>query len=424
MNHKAKWLFCLALLICVSLSAQTKQMVGAVAFEGLVRTQETHLKRFLKTTVGQLLEEELIHADQQRLQNLYSIAKASYRLDSLAKNQWTVVFIIEEAWTLFPQVSISGVEDNVWFEIGATELNLTGRGILLSAAYRNIDGRSNYQVFFRQPYIGGSQWGVSAGFHRYASTEPLYFPIGPVSYDYTNLSFEAGASYEFSLGHRLSLGGTYFIERYERLPHPEQLPSSVPAFANLPKVLGKLTHELDRLNYHSIYLSGWANYTLLESVYNIQYGDFFQLFINDFHYFRRIKYRGNLALRARLGLSSNIDSPFAPFVLDSRINIRGSGNRVDRGTGTVIMNLEYRHSFLERRNLAIQGVVFSDIGVWRTPGGGWTDFTNPEYMRHFVGTGIRIIYPRAHNAMLRVDYGFGLFQGGESGLVVGFGQYF
>ncbi|MEL7341401.1 MAG: outer membrane protein assembly factor, partial [Bacteroidota bacterium] len=180
----------------------------------------------------------------------------------------------------------------------------------------------------------------------------------------------------------------------------------------------------DRLNYHGIYLSGWANYTLLESVYNMQYGDFFQLFINDFHYFRRIKYRGNLAARVRVGLSSNVNSPFAPFVLDSRINIRGSGNRVDRGTGTVIMNLEYRHSFLERRNLAIQGVIFSDIGVWRTPGGGWDDFVNPEYLRHFVGSGIRIIYPRAHNAMLRIDYGFGLFQGGESGLVVGFGQYF
>ncbi|MEL6652828.1 MAG: POTRA domain-containing protein, partial [Bacteroidota bacterium] len=401
MNLKAIGLFCLAVLSCLYLPAQQKGMVAEVAFEGLKRTQESHLRRFLRTNVGQPLEVELIQADQQRLQNLYSIAQAKHRLDSIGPKQWKVVFLIEEAWTLFPQVSISGVEDNVWFEIGATELNLSGRGILLSAAYRNIDGRSNYQVYFQQPYIGGSQWGVSAGLHRYASTEPLYFPVGAVQYDYTNLSAEAGVSYEFSLGHRLSIGTTYFIERYERLPHPEQLPSSVPVFANLPKLLVKASHQLDRLNYHGIYLSGWVNYSLLESVYNMQYEDFFQLFINDFHYFRRIKYRGNLAARIRVGLSSNTDSPFAPFVLDSRINIRGSGNRVDRGTGTVIMNLEYRHSFLERRNLAIQGVVFSDIGVWRTPGGGWDDFVNPEYLRHFVGSGIRIIYPRAHNAMLR-----------------------
>ncbi len=146
--------------------------------------------------------------------------------------------------------------------------------------------------------------------------------------------------------------------------------------------------------------------------------------INDLHYYRRVGRRGNLAMRLRMGLSTNLNTPFAPFVLDSRFNIRGAGNRIDRGTGTLVLNVEYRYTIWQNDLFATQGVIFSDAGAWRNAGGRFDDFVNPDYIRHFVGPGFRVIYKKAFNAVFRVDYGFDLYQVGEQGLVIGFGQYF
>ena len=67
------------------------------------------------------------------------------------------------------------------------------------------------------------------------------------------------------------------------------------------------------------------------TVTNQQLPDFVIGF-NDFSYFARVGERGNWANRLRLGLSSNMDTPFAPFAVDNNLNIRGVGNTIDRGT--------------------------------------------------------------------------------------------
>jgi outer membrane protein insertion porin family len=72
----------------------------------------------------------------------------------------------------------------------------------------------------------------------------------------------------------------------------------------------------------------------------------------------------------------------------------------------------------------VQGVLFSDAGAWRTAGGNFDDFVNPDYFRHFVGPGFRVMYKRAYNAVFRLDYGVDIYEPGERGVVVGFGQYF
>ncbi len=413
-------------LLCslAGLKAQDGPIIVSVQWEGLKANKESYLKRFLTSKAGEPLQQEKAQLDVQRLKNLPSISDASYRLDPIGSDSTRLIFSVKEAWTLFPVLSIGGVEGNVWYEIGFNEINLLGRGMNLLAVYRNIDRRNNYQIFFRQPYFLGTQWGISAGIHRYASVEPLYFPEGGVWYEYTNLSTELGLSYEFNPGHVFELGGVYFIEDYQKSAQQDFLDPPGPEGLRLPKLLGKLTHRIDRINYHYFYQSGFSNITLLETVYNIQEANFFSMFLNETRYFRRIGKKGNLGLRLRIGISNNINTPFAPFVLDSRINIRGAGNRIDRGTGTLVLNLEYRQTLWEREAFALQGIVFSDSGAWRTPGGPLQDFVNPDFFRHFVGPGLRFIYKKAHNAIFRIDYGFDLYRIQQRGLVIGFGQYF
>ncbi|MEL7021301.1 MAG: outer membrane protein assembly factor, partial [Bacteroidota bacterium] len=256
------------------------------------------------------------------------------------------------------------------------------------------------------------------------SVEPLYFDAGEVTYRYDQLSFSGAVVYELQRQHNIELGATYFVEDYQKAamqvlenpPGPNQL--------RQPKLLAKLVHSISKINYHYFYREGFDNVANFQSVHNIQDGSWFHIFINETKYFRRIQQRGNLAARFRFGISTNNDTPFAPFVLDSHLNIRGAGNRIDRGTAAVILNVEYRQTVFEQNRWAGQVVGFSDFGTWRNPGGSLGELHSADNFRHFVGGGVRLIFKKAHDAVLRMDYGVDVYDMQQQGLVIGLGQYF
>ena len=190
-----------------------------------------------------------------------------------------------------------------------------------------------------------------------------------------------------------------YIESYEKLPDQSIPDSPGPEAFDQPKWLGKLRFHQDNINYNFHLLDGFDNNTIFETVYNTVDQNWFFIIWNDLRYFQQIGTKSNLALRLRLGISSNQDSPFAPFVLDSNINIRGSGNRIDRGTAQAILNLEYRYDVWEseRFPFVVQGVGFMDLGTWRNPGGELDDLIEADNFRPFLGGGFRLIYKNAFN---------------------------
>ena len=169
-------------------------------------------------------------------------------------------------------------------------------------------------------------------------------------------------------------------------------------------------------------MDGIYNQLNTEFIHSLDEMRNFVTIFNDLRFFKQIGKRFNWANRLRTGIATNDDSPFAPFVLDSYLNIRGVGNRVDRGTGSVVVNTELRYTLFDKRLLAAQGVGFFDFGSWRKPGGSFNDFTKSENMRAFSGLGFRLIYKRAFDTMLRIDYGYDYNK--NAGLVIGIGQYF
>ena len=143
-----------------------------------------------------------------------------------------------------------------------------------------------------------------------------------------------------------------------------------------------------------------------------------------FLYFKRAGERGNWANRLRIGLASNPNSPFAPFSVDNNLNVRGVGNTIDRGTGVILVNTEYRYTLFEKESITFQGNGFVDAGTWRNPGGDFSDFGDSQNVRIYPGIGLRFIHKKIFNATFRVDYGFGITKDATNGLVFGIGQYF
>ncbi|MEO0341135.1 MAG: POTRA domain-containing protein [Bacteroidota bacterium] len=335
------------LLIGGEIVGQSTPTIRSIHFEGLRKTRPEYLSSFLKTKIGQPIDSVLLAEDRQTLLNLEPIADVKIRVDSARENTAILMFDITEALTLFPIVNFGGVRGNFWYQLGFTDANWAGKGIKITTFYQNNDGRDNFSFHYRNAHLNGSLWGGSFSAVRWASIEPLFFQEGTVFYDYTNTSIGGTIIKHFRNRQYLETGLTYFVESYNKNSRHIGTVTPGPEQERLPKFLHKFVHRFDRINYLGLYRTGYDNLLNFQTVFNLEDQSLFYILLNETRYFHRLGRRGNLAARLRIGLSTNNDSPFAPFVLDSYINIRGSGNRIDRGTAALILNLEYRHTLFD-----------------------------------------------------------------------------
>ncbi|MDZ4679623.1 MAG: BamA/TamA family outer membrane protein [Saprospiraceae bacterium] len=395
------------------------QTIISRSFEGAKRSKEFILERLLEQTIGTAPDVALLDTDVRRLKNFIGIIDASYRLDTL-KEGIHLVYQVREGSSRFPVVQLGGLEGNFWWELGYMDQNWRGRGESIGLSIRQTDGRLGGRAFYSKPSFSGSRWGYGLQLERYASQEPLYFGDETVEYFYENQNIGSQVFYHFRPEARLQLGLTYFVENYNKV-NREQLIG--PQARREVKQLAYLSYQLREINPDLFQPRGY--YWQLEGTLVFQKEE------TPFYLFRFIGARyypvgvnGLFASKLTLGYSANKNTPFAPFVVDSRLNIRGSGNRVDRGTAAVILNAEYRHVLFKKSWLAVQGVAFIDMGSWRNPGGEIQDLTSWENTKYFTGLGLRLISDRAGQFVLRMDYGYGLHPVGRQGIVLGLGQYF
>ena len=404
-------------------TGQDQNLIATISFQGNQRTHSAYLKRFLEHREGTYVNVDLLDRELQTLRNLPTIAQTEVQIDTT--DQGLILnYRITEALSLFPIVYFGGVRDNFWFQLGFTDINWRGRGNHLSLSYRNTDRRLNGNFYLRLPYLNGTRWGVSWSASRFASVEPLFFPEGEVRYRYDNHNVGASLIRELSVNHFIELGASFFIEDYQKTEDQPLTEPPGPDALTEPKLLIKLKHQLNRRNYHFYQIDGHDVESSVQLVRNLRTDVPFVIALLNYHWFRRYGRTGNLASRLRLGISTNNNTPFAPFVLDSYFNIRGAGNRIDRGTAQVVWNLEYRWAVWDQARFAGQVVAFSDVGVWRSPGGAFDELLQFNSRQHFAGLGIRFIYKKAFDAIVRIDYGVDLLRNERRGFVVGLGQYF
>lgn len=417
MNLRSLFL-CLFLLLSSSVISQQKR-VASVTIEGAKKTKISVVSSFLKTKKNTVLDSLLLHKDVQRLKRLTSVSHAYVKVSDTND----VTFYIEENRTLIPVINFWTTTNKQFaYKLGLYEYNFLGRNMTFGGYYQN-NGYHSYEVNFRAPYLFSNKLGLSINHQNWTSEEPLYFDNGSANYKYQNISFESMLLYEANLNHNFEFGINFFKEIYN---YKTGLTSTtIPQHLNINKILLKFVYSYDNLEYHYQYLHGYKNQLFVQMVTTEnEFQDDFFIAWNDFFYFRRMGEKGNWANRLRVGLATNNKSPFAPFALDNNVNLRGVGILVDRGTGSIVYNTEYRHTILEKGSFAIQSNVFSDIGTWRKPGGSLSDFTKKENIKVFTGVGLRIINKKVFKAIFRIDYGVELTDGKAKGLVFGIGQYF
>ncbi|MCM4172053.1 outer membrane protein assembly factor [Arenibacter sp. TNZ] len=412
------------LLFFLFITGYTQQStVTTVNFEGAKRTKISFLENFVKVRTGNLLDSLVLKEDVQRLKQLPSIANAVFRVDANTENHYSVVYTVEEHFTLIPFANLyTSTNDEFAYRIGVQEYNLLGKNMILGGFYQR-DIFNSYGINFRAPYIIGGNLGFAMSYNNIATLEPVFINDLTADYKYKNKAFEVLGLYNINNKNKIDFGINWFTEDYNYITGATS--PNVPQDLKVDKYLYKLIYSYENIEYDYHYRSGFS------SVLNFQYVKSpdenlpeFLIGFNDFIYYKRLGYRGNWANRLRLGIASNIDTPFAPFSVDNNVNIRGVGNKIDRGTGTIVFNTEYRYSFMDRDWFALQGNFFVDSGTWRNPGGDFSDFTDRESIRVYPGIGLRFIHKRVFNAIFRIDYGHGITKNASKGIVFGIGQYF
>jgi outer membrane protein insertion porin family len=395
--------------------AQTK--IIKVEFNGLTHTKPEFLQAYLTQKVGDVYDSLLTQADRQRMLNLNILSQIEV---VIAKTEGGVALTYKcaEMMNTLPIFALGQTENTFWCRAGIQSLNLTGRADKFFAYYQYYD-RHSFYLNYSTDRLNNSDWGITGSLIKWATLEPLTTESGTLNFTYTNYTGYASLQRFLSFRETLDWGVGMFSERFEL---PEAMPLETEKIIQGRKFLSKLIFRSNHLNYNTFLVDGFYNQLNVEFIHAVEQVQNFITVFNDFRHFSRLSKRFNLANRLRVGIATNDDNPFAPFVLDSYLNIRGVGNRVDRGTGSVVINSELRYTLFDHNKWAAQGVAFIDFGSWRKPGGSLQDFKKSENMKAFTGLGTRLIYKQAFDTMLRVDVGYDYDK--KTGVIIGIGQYF
>lgn len=421
-----KFFFVLFLLCFTKGFSQGVYTVSGIKFSGTDKIKESFLLKNTHTEVGEVLKLESLEKDLLSLTQLPPIAKCSYSLDTLSLSKVVVTYLIEDAITFIPGFYFGNRGENLWWGAGVKSLNLFKVGNQASLYYSRVDNEHNVNFFYRVPYLWESRWALGASAYRRGSLEPLFFPFGTYNYRYSIKAVSVAPEFRFTPRHSLILSSSLFKETYDLETDKDLGEVSIPVSKVDEKALFELIHKVSGIRYDYFLLEGMSNRVALQWVrtWSNSY-NFFSL-TEEFKKFWEVGTRLNVAVRCKGNISTNNNSPFAPFVLDNDANIRGVGSRALRGTAELVCNIELRQKIFSKGRFAGQVVGFSDMGSWRTPGGSFEDFIDPEIRKFHVGLGVRGVYTRGHNYILRVDYGLETFKwfNGSHGVVVGIGQYF
>jgi len=411
------------LIFCVLHSYGQENIIYDIKIRGAKKSQPSFIKSILESKVGQAIDSTSLNNDIATLRKLPAISHAYFQIFHSHENMYNIYINIEENFTIIPFANFYTTNnDEFAYRVGLNEFNFLGRSIIIGGFFQH-DIYDSHAFNFRAPFLFSRKWGLSFNYQKLTTQEPVFFDNTTADYKYNNTSYELLGLYQINFKNRIEFGLNLFTEDYQYkfgATNP-----NVPQSLVVDKFLIKLIYEYNALEYYYESVSGFR------SVFNFQYvtaegNDLpdFSIWWNDFFYYKQIGEKGNWANRLRVGFATNDDSPFAPFSVDNNVNIRGVGNVIDRGTGVIVLNSEYRQILYKKNNITIQGNAFIDAGSWRNPGGNFGDFSNKDNIRVYPGVGLRFIHKKIYNAVFRFDYGYGITKNGTQGFVFGIGQYF
>lgn len=399
------------------------QILETIRFEGVTKTDTSYLNALIECKVGQELDSSQLNNDLQTLKNLNLFFSVDHSISSNSNGSKNLIFKIEEAVYLYPIISISGFQDQFKLQAGANHINFLGKAQSIGFLYQYYD-RHSLSLFYTAPKHSNGKTGHEVALAKYSTIEPLYSQDTVSSFNFDNYSISLGGFYWLGKNLRIGVGGMYMWEKYEQLDFAH-IGYQEREF-NFNKYQIRFRVDYEGVNQHYEFREGISLGFFSEVIQTEGFPEasFFKA-TTRFKYFKRIGKNGNLGIQNQLGISTNNDSPFAPFVLDGFINVRGIGNRVERGTGEFIINAEYLHTILKKKYFIAQLAAFSDYGALRSPGASIGSIFQEQKTNLYAGIGLRLHSRFIYKTIFRLDLSTKIIQNDKKiAFTFGLGQFF
>lgn len=397
------------------------QTVSSIQFEGLTLTKEDYLREILQTKEGDHFDSLIIDKDLLLLRNMNLFFDVNADCKTTPDGNMNVLFQLKEAHYFYPLFSISGFKGQLKLNVGFNHINFLGRAQHIGVMYQYYE-RHSFSVFHSQKRHSNRKTGHEVSLSKYSTVEPLYKDDTVSRFNFDNYSISLGGFYWLGQFLRVGIGTQAMYEEYEQLDTAFYLPKNRFDFR---KYQVRSSLEFNNIQYSYEFEQGtsakiYGEYIGTENYPNATFFKFTAQVSN----YQMIGKRGNLALNTKFGLATNNESPFSPFVIDGLINVRGSGNRVERGTAEWVINAEYRHTIWTNKFFSVQHALFIDYATLRTPGENFGTFFNKTNNYLYGGTGIRLNLRKWYHTSLRLDYSVNLTNTSSHGFTFGIGQFF
>jgi len=398
------------------------ETIHSVNYEGLTKTKVDFLNQLINCKPNVEFDTLLIKEDEQILKNLnlFFSVNSRYSYNTLNKG-YDITFIIKEAQYIYPIFAIEGFDSQLKLQLGVNNLNWRGRRNTIGFVYQYYD-RHSLSIYQKTPRHKNGKTGHEVSLSKKSTVEPLYFDSITSNFNFDNYSVSAIGKYWLNSRINIDFGGMFIYEEYEQIDNALELPMKSFDFI---KYQARSSITYNYVNQHYEFFDGLKLKLYGETIQTVKYPNAsFVKVTGELKYFKRLNKKGNLALHYKFGIATNNKSPFSPFVLDGFINIRGIGNRVSRGTAENILNIEYRHTLLNKKHFTLQSAIFTDIGSLRQPGADFKTILHSSELNYFSGIGLRIHSKFFYKAIFRIDYSVNLTNINHGGFSFGLGHFF
>ncbi len=386
-----------------------------VEIEGLERTRESVVLGELAFDKGEPATDAELQETERRLRNLPMFRDVTIGVRDLDDRGRKLAISVEERWTLLPSANFSRTDDTTLIRIGAREVNLLGHFVEVGAAYERLTGLNSGEVWFQNPRFLGRRLDVALDAEFRNRVYPSYDDAGDLDGGFAirRIGFSGQALQELSPW--LHVGGRlqWLSDRPSLDPISDELAPSTRLLK--PGLLARI----GQINHLGLVMGGATLDLRLSGAHrSIGSTESFTTVDAELLGARSFPLQSNALGRFNIGRTGAQSQQHQLFVggLDE---VRSLQDMRFRGTHRWVANAEYRIPSFGNRWLMLQHVFFTDAGAIGDDGG---DLLGVDVLS--AGIGLRLMSPRVHGLVIRLDYAFPIHGDGSAPLSFGSRQFF
>lgn len=386
--------------------------IEAVRIEGLIHTKQETILRLLSRTVPSTFTQAEVEEFERRVRNL-----SLFDHVHITREGSVITVEVQEKITLAPILNFtSGTSiKDLNATVGLVEYNLFGTGTQLGGQFKYSERGPNIDLWLSQHAFEPDRWAkeIKGSYN----VNGIQFADSTTTWTRNRIGgeFELKGPYQYGSPLRYEVVLRFYREQIgDEIGAPRQPDGYYVGL--IPEV------TWDKYRWHDLVPSGYR--ISLE----LRPGFFFGA--NQQRHEAEVRYLQGIPLGATTVLMinsvaeavNNSGNPNHSLLIGSITGVRGLADNLYRNRALAYTNVELRHAIQVAPRWAVQGVVFSDFGVFQS-------FTEQGTLRPWrgavnVGAGVRVIPTFLTNTLLRVDLAQLFSPSPNSIIQFGITQYF